>query len=352
MKTYDAVIIGGGLFGLSILKRLQKRKLDVLLLEKNSNLFLEASGNNHNRLHLGYHYLRSIDTAKQALDGFLSFLHEFSDAAVLGNKNYYAIASENSKCTPEFFEEFCTRVGIPYESAEEAFSLFAKNKVQAVYSVPEPTIDLDILKKLLLQSVGIENIRVNCEVDSITENPNYYEIYENSNKVYRAHHVINASYKNINKFSSLLGIEPFDTVYEKVCIPIFHLDAPSIGLTVMDGPFCSIMPKGKNTHTFLLYHVTQSVLQSSLQLNTLTTELATEREINEIYTNSKIFYPQIKNAKHLSTWETTRVIFKNPDDARLSQIKWSTNKRACSILSGKLATSIEISNSISKTIFG
>jgi hypothetical protein len=351
MNTSDAVIIGGGLFGLSALRKLQEKGLNVLLLEKNSHVLLEASGNNHNRLHLGYHYLRSIDTAKQALDGFLSFLNEFSDAAVLGNKNYYAIAEKDSKCTPEFFEEFCLKVGIPYELTQDAFHLFSANSVQAVYSVPEPTIDLNILRNILLAKVNQNRIWLNSEVENIKEFHDNYVIELKLNQQIRSSRIINASYQNINKISALLDVDQFETVYEKVCIPIFQLDAPPIGLTVMDGPFCSIMPKGRDLNTFLLYHVTNSVLQNSISVDEISKDPASMDEIGKIYAKSKLFYPQIDRAKHLSTWEATRVIFKNPDDARLSQIKWSKNRRACSILSGKLATSIEISNHIYKHLF-
>ena len=40
-----------------------------------------------------------------------------------------------------------------------------------------------------------------------------------------------------------------------------------IGLTIMDGPFCSVMPKGNNKNEFLLYHPKYSVVSESSKNN-------------------------------------------------------------------------------------
>ena len=39
-----------------------------------------------------------------------------------------------------------------------------------------------------------------------------------------------------------------------------------VGLTIMDGPFCSIMPRGNNKDEFLLYHPKYSVVSESKKL--------------------------------------------------------------------------------------
>ena len=38
-------------------------------------------------------------------------------------------------------------------------------------------------------------------------------------------------------------------------------DIEKIGITIMDGDFCSILPKGFDKNTFLLYHVKNSVIR-------------------------------------------------------------------------------------------
>ena len=44
-KNYDAIVIGGGIAGLSIAYALSKRKLKTVLLERREDIALEASGN-------------------------------------------------------------------------------------------------------------------------------------------------------------------------------------------------------------------------------------------------------------------------------------------------------------------
>jgi len=58
-------IIGGGIFGVTTAIRLS-RNHDVDLFEQNSDILQSASGINQYRLHRGYHYPRSTDTAISA----------------------------------------------------------------------------------------------------------------------------------------------------------------------------------------------------------------------------------------------------------------------------------------------
>ena len=51
---------------------------------------------NHNRIHFGYHYPRSIDTAKQSILGLSSFAMEYNDCIISDFENYYCISNTNS----------------------------------------------------------------------------------------------------------------------------------------------------------------------------------------------------------------------------------------------------------------
>ena len=59
----DCVVIGGGLFGCYIANLLKQRhECSVILVERENQLMRRASYNNQARIHLGYHYPRSILT--------------------------------------------------------------------------------------------------------------------------------------------------------------------------------------------------------------------------------------------------------------------------------------------------
>ena len=70
-------IIGAGLFGCCIAIELKKAGHKVILLEQDSDIMQRASKLNHNRIHFGFHYPRSVKTARQSLDGLVSFLINF-----------------------------------------------------------------------------------------------------------------------------------------------------------------------------------------------------------------------------------------------------------------------------------
>ena len=59
--------------------------------------------------------------------------------------------------------------------------------------------------------------------------------------------MLNASYASVNQICALAGYEPFQIKYELCEIILCRVDErlKNLGLTVMDGPFFSIMPFGK-----------------------------------------------------------------------------------------------------------
>ena len=72
-------VIGGGIFGVTTAIKLANNH-DVDLYEKNSDILQNASGINQYRLHRGYHYPRSKDTAFSSLQSEMLFKKEFSEA--------------------------------------------------------------------------------------------------------------------------------------------------------------------------------------------------------------------------------------------------------------------------------
>ena len=70
-------IIGAGWFGCHIAHELIKEGHDIKVFEKEKKIFLNASGNNQNRLHQGFHYPRSEKTIKISKEGFIQFKKEY-----------------------------------------------------------------------------------------------------------------------------------------------------------------------------------------------------------------------------------------------------------------------------------
>ena len=71
------LVIGAGIFGCCIASELAKIGYDVVLIEQDSDIMQRASKLNHNRIHFGFHYPRSPRTARQSLEGLITFFQQF-----------------------------------------------------------------------------------------------------------------------------------------------------------------------------------------------------------------------------------------------------------------------------------
>src|ERR1700712_4869443 len=106
---HDAVVIGGGFYGVVIAIYLAKERgfKRVVLIEQESRILRRASYHNQARVHNGYHYPRSFTTAYRSRINLPKFIQDWPDAVKLDFTKLYAIARRNSKVTAKQFERFC-----------------------------------------------------------------------------------------------------------------------------------------------------------------------------------------------------------------------------------------------------
>lgn len=347
--SHRAAVIGGGIFGLNIAIELSKiRGLKVQLYDKNSSLMEVASKNNHNRIHLGYHYLRSESTARQSLSGLLSFMFNYGNSVVYQFPNYYGIAREGSLTNPQGFIKFCELLQIDYEEVWPDPYLMNPELLQASFKVPEPIFDFETLRSSVLARLQKTDTEVflNHHCDSVRKLPDGFELNINGKKVH-ADFVINAAYENFNLFNIQLGINTNKLLYQDVFIPIFEYDADRFGLTVMDGPFCSVMPKGFDSKTFLLYHVVHSVIEQEECLHREIRGNLSDELKRKIVSDSMEFYPFLKDVKVIDYWRSIRVLNKNNDDARITELSvFDEIENYYGVLSGKITTCCKVARDV------
>ena len=248
----NVLIVGAGLFGCSIGEELAKHGIDVTIIDREKEFMQRASKCNHNRMHLGFHYPRSSRTAVQSTNGLLSFMMAYGDAVVNGFPNYYAVAKENSKVEADRFRDFCDEVGLFYVEEMPDKAYINHDFISTSFKCNEPIFDFALLQGIVRKKVNkYSNIKLNFETPF---SPSMIDDYD---------YIVNASYEGINVIHEYLGVEPISLKLQDVVIPILELDIPRIGLTIMDGPFGSVMPKGVDKGKFLLYDVVESVLEQS-----------------------------------------------------------------------------------------
>ena len=93
-RKIKIAIIGAGWFGCHIGYKLKQKKFNIQIFEKGKDIFENASGNNTNRLHLGFHYPRSVKTRKMSSDGYKKFIKQYPNLSIKLQENIYAIADD------------------------------------------------------------------------------------------------------------------------------------------------------------------------------------------------------------------------------------------------------------------
>ncbi len=105
-----ALVVGGGVFGLTSAIELSNNGYLVDVKEKSNTIMGGASSINQYRLHKGYHYPRSKETAQECLDGLYSFKRKYEDCVVNGDITHmYSIASEDSLINGDEYKEFLSK---------------------------------------------------------------------------------------------------------------------------------------------------------------------------------------------------------------------------------------------------
>lgn len=277
-RRYDAIVLGGGFYGtrIALFLREQLGLRSVLLVERESELMQRASYVNQARVHNGYHYPRSILTAYRSRVNFPEFSDEYRDAVVEGFDHLYAIARGRSKVSARQFEQFCSRIGASLSPAEpELRRLFDRRRIEQVYHVTEPAFDSRILRELVaarIERVGGIEIATSTEVQEIASCHEGVRV-QTSNGPVVGKQVISALYSGVNMLHRTSGIDAIPVQHELTEMALVRLppQIEALGITVMDGPYFSIMPfpdRGLHTLSHVRYtphHRWRDAVDSAVQ---------------------------------------------------------------------------------------
>lgn len=244
----DRIIIGAGLYGLYAALYSARKGKKVIVLECGKEPFSRATYINQARVHMGYHYPRSLATAQKSVEYFERFVDDYSFCIKKDFDQIYATSSKFSWTSAECFVKFCKDVNICCKSVP-VNNYFKAGMCDGAFLTKEYTYDARILRDYFLEKINeLNNITIiyNARIDSI-EKDERYKLRLEGDSIVESEFVLNATYASLNQVNKMVGGDMFNLKYELCEIILCSVNEAlkNIGLTVMDGPFFSIMPFGK-----------------------------------------------------------------------------------------------------------
>jgi hypothetical protein len=348
-------VIGAGIFGCEIACLLSKNNYEVDLYETKDDILLQGTKNSQNRLHLGFHYPRDLETAIQSKLGYDKFKNKYPTTVVDGFKNIYGLSNINSKVSRHDLNTFFNNANLKTKVIfSEDVNIFGINTepIDFFWETEELVIDIDILRNILLSEIKDLGVSLNllCEVKEVDKVDNLWVVKSN-NQEKKYDYVIRSTYGLDSIRSSINKITEREYEYQKTFILEVQSNSKKFGYTVIDGDFITILPKG-NTNNFLIYCPKISTTDSKVS-NTPPKEFwtFTDQEVesitNKIISRLNYFVPGFNIENIVGYLSTIRSIQPN------NQI---TDKRTSSIIeiddgffdiwSGKIDHCIDISEKI------
>lgn len=351
----DALIIGGGFYGAAIAIYLAKQRgfKRVTLVEREPALLTRASYNNQARVHNGYHYPRSFTTAYRSRINLPKFVRDWPDAVKQDFTKLYAIARRNSKVTAKQFERFCQEIGAKIQPADPALkALFEPRLIEEVFLVEEFAFDSTKLASWAereLKECGV-NIRLETRVTAISNSSNgalqvTVQPDNGVEELISCRYVFNCTYSGLNQFQGDFSGTQTYLKHEITEMALMQLPPvlEGLGITVMDGPFFSMMPfpaRGLHTLSHVRYtpHLHWNDKQGIDPYEKLK-QYHRETRVDRMVRDVGRYIPTILDAKYVdSLFEIKTILTKNEgDDGRPILFEKHSELPNCySILGGKI----------------
>ena len=342
--TYQktAVVIGAGIHGVCIADELASSGVNVIMFDSHDDILRETSRGCHNRAHLGYHYPRSLSTVKECLKGLNYFREHLNDVLYYHGAGYYIVSKEDTKVTAEQYEQFCKEADLEYKIEWPSEEFVDRASLEASFMVHEPCYNVNKIRehyKTSLQKKKVEFVSGFNITDVGIAGDNEYYFYDNDNILaIEADIIINSTYARANNIQNMFGINTEDNIYkfQLTEVPVVKSSKPIPQLTVVDGPFSSIMPYvGVDDH-YLFYDVVHSVNQQ--EIGTVCPVFSKpESQWEKMVEHGKEYYNFMDDLEYVSSnWGTRPIPTKAVGDSRTTRIvKHGSLPYFYSLLEGK-----------------
>lgn len=348
MRGLDVAVVGGGIFGVTAALELAGHGNRVELFEQGDDLLLSASGINQYRLHRGYHYPRSRETAIDCRDSEPEFREAFPDAILDSDSHFYAIAARQSQVTADQYLAFCRSLDLEFE--RDRPDLLRPESIALSVRVRESLFDPEALRRIVWERLRATDVRVHLNARADRSDLAGY------------HQVVVATYAGLNR----LLPESAQSLYQfEVCEkPVVRLPAAYAGqsVVVMDGPFMCFDPLG-TTDRFVLGNVVHAIHHRSVGtfpdvpggladlLDRGVVEDPPITNIEHFVEAGTEVFEGFAELEHVGSMYTIRAVLPNVDgtDARPTLVR-EVDDRTISVFSGKIDTCIRAARKVAALV--
>ena len=324
-----------------------------------------ASLRNQARVHNGYHYPRSILTSLRSRQNYSRFLNEYSDCVDRSFPHYYAVARGMSKITAVQFAEFCRRIGAPLIPAPQAVKkLFDSSRIDSVFEAQECAFDAQKLKDRMtveLDGAGVD-VLVDTEAVRITQfgdagaRVRLRDRNQHHERDVETQMVLNCTYSRLNQLLVNSGAEAIPAKHEVTELALVEPPPELAGaaVTVMDGPFFSLMPypsRGLFTLSHVRYTPQCSWLDQPGAAISDGDRLLANRESRFVHMvrDAERYLPVIRGSQYVeSLWEVKTLMPRSEqDDSRPILLRRSAEIPACvSVLGAKIDSVYDVEEAL------
>lgn len=264
-KKKKVLIIGGGIHGCFLAKYLNKKKFDITIIEKENDICMGSSHATHNRANRGYHYPRSINTAKECLDGYDYFNKNYKP--FLSKAPSYYCIEKNSKTNLKKYIIFCKKNKLPFKLIKKNNTI-NNQSLEGIVLGEEGCYNHYKLKNYLSTYLKATQIKkyFNFNLKKVSFSKSTVRLLS-SNKIIIEDNfdtIINATYDNTNIVRKIFHLKknlPQKYLHQQTEIIRVRSTKKFLGITIMDGPFVTIMPHIGKKNEYLLYDVENSILR-------------------------------------------------------------------------------------------
>jgi hypothetical protein len=346
------LILGGGWYGCFIGLVCKAYNLDFLILDK-ERIFSGSSSKNQNRLHLGYHYPRSLETIKECQYGYEKFTNLFDKYTKNIKYNIYAI-EKNSKINYENYKKIfnISDANIVDDTLLKELNI-NKNLIEKTFLCDEKMINHNKISKIF-NDLFKDNFQKFDEFKLVISEDNFF--YDNIKYDF---------FCNCTYGQSKIGFEDIDlNCFYELCLSFLYKSnlKNDFSYTIMDGDFLSLFSydNDDNDEIVKLFSLTH-VKYTPILLDDNITNILNFKEninINLINEKKKIFESEIK--KYLLNFDDSFKYFdfylsikcklnsaSNTDDRSL---KYFEKNNSMLFIGGKITGIFEMINIFSKKI--